>query len=214
MTAVTDPSAEVAAWNAAHKPNTLVQWRRTADAEFTETGVTWIYAYLLKGVATVRVTAGDFVPLANVRVHPAAGQLARLDSVKVRALEFPPPTCEFCNVDTYCDGDGFTCPQCRARWNSSGNDGRRQCVECGSDSADVVGEDKQPRCLPCAADVVTGVLEATGPYQCRRCKDEVVGIGHEHGRIFTESLCGSCNDSAERDADLERWRAQRSVVAA
>jgi hypothetical protein len=213
VTAVVDPAVEVAAWNEAHKPGTLVQWRTNLDSAFTNTGQTWTDAYLLKGVPTVRATAGDFVPLANVRIHPAAERLAALAKVKVEGLEFPPPVCGFCSVDTYHDGDGFTCPQCRAWWNSNGNDGQRRCVECCSDdAAEVIDVDMQPRCLPCAAGILEGAVEATGPYKCRRCKAVVVGIGPQHGRIFTESLCGSCRHSVDVDADLAR--AERSAVAA
>jgi hypothetical protein len=212
MTTITDPAAEVDAWNTAHKPGTLVQWRSTADADFTNTGTTWIAAYLLKGIPTVRVTAGDFVPLSDVRIHPAARRLAGLDKVKVEELEFPPPSCGFCNVDTNSDGDGFTCPQCQAWWSSNGTGGQRQCVECCADSADVVGEDGQPRCLPCAADVVTGVLEATVPYRCRHCRDEVTGIGLQHGKVYDGQLCGGCNHAKDRGADLDRWRAERTAA--
>lgn len=201
MLTTTDPAAaEVATWNTTHKPGTLIQWRRTAEADFTNTGKTWINAYLLKGVPTVRVTAGDFVPLANVRLHPATAQLAALGKVQVEDLYFPPPNCEFCDVDTEHDGDGFSCPQCRARWTSNGHDGTRRCVECADADADVFGADKQPRCLPCAADVLTGVMEATPPYQCRRCENEVVGIGLEHGELYARRLCGGCNHANERTA--------------
>lgn len=214
MTTITDPAAEVAAWNAAHKPGTLVQWRRTAEADFTNTGKTWIAAYLLKDVPTVRVTAGDFVPLANVRVHPAADHLAKLGKVEVRKLYFPSPPCEFCHVDTEHDGDGFACPQCLAWWSSNGYDGVRRCVECRDEEAEVLGEDRQPRCLPCAAEVLDGGLEATEPYRCRRCKTEVTGIGQQHGKVYDEQLCGGCCHAKERDADLDRWRAERAAAGA
>lgn len=205
---LTTPDPAVAAWNAAHPKGTLIQWRRTAEADFTNTGKTWTDAILVKGVPSVRVTAryfvplsnGDFVPLSNVRLHPAAAQIAELGKVEVENLYFPPPDCEFCDVDTYHDGDGFRCPQCLARWSSNGRDGTRRCVECPDAEADVVGADKQPRCLPCAADVLAGVLEATAPYQCRRCGDEVVGIGIEHGELHARRLCGGCNHANERAA--------------
>ncbi|GAA0719477.1 hypothetical protein Drose_05795 [Dactylosporangium roseum] len=213
MTTTTDQAAEVAAWNAAHRPGTLIQWRRTPAAAWT-TSTTWTDAYLLKGVPTLRPSSGEFAPLANVRVHPLTDRLAELDRVEVADLDFPPPDCEFCHVATSHDGDRFYCPQCRARWTSNGTDGSRCCVECGVHEAEVLGGDQQPRCLPCAAEVLAGTLDPTAPYECRRCGGEVVGIGREHGQPWAKRLCGLCSDAADRDADLNRWRTLRAGAGA
>jgi hypothetical protein len=209
-----DPAAEVTAWNAARKPGALIQWRSAGGAEFTNTGQTWTDAYLLGGVPTVRVSSGAFVPLADARLHPLSARLAELGKVEVHDLYFPPPSCDFCNVDTFHDGDGFRCPACNARWSSNGTDGVRKCVECGDNDADVTGEDRQPRCLCCAAEVMGGVLDATTPYECRRCETEVVGIGREHGAPWAKRLCGMCCDGDARQADMDRWRAERPAVSA
>jgi len=213
MTTTADPAALVAAWNSTHKPGLLVQWRRTADADWS-TGVTWTDALLQRDTAVIRLTSGQFVPLDGVRPHPATARLADLDPVDVGDLDFPPPDCEFCQISTHCDGDGFVCPQCAARWSSNGTGGVRPCVECRDSEAEVLGDDQQPRCLPCAAEVLDGVLDATGPYRCRRCSGEVVGIGSQHGAPWVKQLCGMCSESSDRDADMERWRAEYDAVKA
>jgi hypothetical protein len=196
-----DPAAALTAWNSAHKPGLLVQWRSTGD--HWRTGVTWTRALLQSDVPTVRLTTGQFVPLADVRPHPAVARLAELEAVEVEDLDFPPPDCSYCLIPTGHDGDGFRCPQCDASWDSNGRGGSRSCVECFDSEAKVVGEDQQPRCLPCAAGVLDGTVDATAPYECRQCLTEVVGIGDQHP-AYAGRLCGGCANAKDQAASLSR----------
>ncbi len=209
-----DPAVKAAIddWNRQYPSNTFVQYRTDDGDDWSGTGFTWTGAFVQNGTATVRLHAAraTWVPLHRVRVHPLNDRLAAMKKADAEGLEIPYPPCPYCLVDTSHDGEELYCPYCRASWSSGTfTHGRRSCVECANNRADVVGDDQQPRCLPCAAGVLTGEEDPTGPYRCRnRCSSEVYGIGHEHrddnGRsIRSRGLCPLCcsNDDLRTSTD-------------
>jgi hypothetical protein len=212
-TSTTDPQSVVDEWNSTHGRGTLIRWRMAAGGNW-RTGVAWTGAYLMGSAPTLRPLTGEFVTLDNVEVHPRAAELEALGKVDAPSLDFPPPTCGFCGtVDCQYD-DGWTCPQCSARWPSNGYDGTRPCVECRDLEAAVIGEDGQPRCLPCQAMVADGEIDPTPPYDCRRCRQTVHGISPQTagGTAFGKRLCGGCNAADESRADLDRYLNQHAGV--
>jgi hypothetical protein len=145
------------------------------------------------------------VALDSVEVHPrhveVAG-LAKLDDYQ--PIDFPPPDCAFCDISLTHDGDGWYCEQCGASWDSSGQTCTRKCVEpdCDGAEAEVIGEDQQPRCKPCAFEILIGALEPTPPYCCHSCRSDVVGMPYDAKarRSGHHPLCGRCKSREDSDA--------------
>jgi hypothetical protein len=152
------------------------------------------------GVLTTRLeSTWRHIPVAHLRPHPLAAEVAALEEPKVQELDFPCPPCARCDIETYHDGDGFCCTYCLARWSDNGTGGILPCVEDASHEATVTGKDGQPRCTLCELRVRTGEIEEpSGPYQCQRCKQDVVGIGVDFGTPASENRhCAYCQQAAE-----------------
>ncbi len=164
------------------------------------------------GVLTTRLESNwQHVPVAYLRPHWLAAEVAGLDKPKPIELDFPYPPCSRCHVETEHDGDGFTCPQCLARWSDRGGAGVMPCVEDRDHEASVVGADGQPRCVLCETRVRSGEIEDPAePYECRRCKTKVIGIGvgFDTGAA-TNRRCGECQVSVEGAEWWANWRASR-----
>lgn len=161
--------------------------------------------FALKGEPHVRL-ASDYrhVPVAHVRPHWLAAEIAKLNKASVDELDFPYPPCSRCHVETWHDGDGFRCHYCLATWGERGG-GVARCVEKEDHEADVTGADGQPRCAMCETRVRTGEIEEpSGPYKCRGCRTEVVGIGLLFDNDAARNRrCGECQRSAEQSAWLD-----------
>lgn len=157
------------------------------------------------------------VALDSVEPHPRYAEVAGLATLNDgdEHLEFPPPDCAFCRIGLTCDGDGWYCEQCAAGWNSAGTSCTRRCVEpdCDAD-AEVAGEDKQPRCTPCAFQVLVGAIVATPPYLCTNswCRTKVIGMPYwaKARRSGYGPVCGRCQEKTEHDAWMESYMARTS----
>jgi hypothetical protein len=161
------------------------------------------------GVSRATIEPGWIrVPVEHLAPHPQRHSLAALEKPNAGELDWPPPDCPHCDVPTSYDCGPY-CEECGTRWSSSGYDGVRRCVECDHD-ATVVGADGQPRCGACQLAIITGEEEPTGPYECRRCKARVVGIGHGPGQAGERRLCGSCNAREESDRWIADYLAKKS----
>jgi hypothetical protein len=152
------------------------------------------------GVPTVRLMSRyQHVPVEHIERHRLAEQISLLGKVDMEELYFPAPPCSTCNVDTSHDGDHFVCPMCSAAWDSNGDFVSRPCVECGDREAEVEGDDGQPRCLLCETEVRANLIDATAPYRCKGCGQDVHGIGMQTGSgCWTAKKCGSCQHGAEQ----------------
>lgn len=157
--------------------------------------------------ATLRLGQGwRQVALDTVEIHPRHAEVAGLVELDDhQELDFPPPDCAFCEISLNHDGDGWTCEQCSARWDSAGHRCTRECVEpeCDAAEAEVVGEDGQPRCKPCAFQILIGAIQPTAPYTCSNswCSTKVVGMPYaakarRHGH---NPVCGGCQQKADSD---------------
>lgn len=144
------------------------------------------------------------VPIGHVRLHRLAVEVRKLSAVEDRELEFPPPDCSYCaGVPCEYDGDTWRCPECATRWRRP-YEAVRRCVECFDSQATAVGDDGQPRCALCHVQVLAGALEATGPYRCITCRQQVAGMPAARD-AYTQSLCGGCNHTRRFD----EWLAAR-----
>lgn len=148
------------------------------------------------------------VPMSHVEPHPLAAEVAALPKPEVEELYFPNPPCPFCNEDTFHNGDDFECGYCGASFDSHSNCSTRRCVEDCDDDATVVGADKQPRCLTCEVRVRAGEYP-TGPYQCRQCRTEVVGIPQRMD-TYKRKLCPHCLSREQQRAFVDEILSRRS----
>lgn len=176
------------------------------------TDVVAVGPFTAGGEECVRLASNwNDVPVTHVRPHWLAAEVTGLDKPEPIELDFPYPPCSRCGVETEHDGDGFTCPQCLARWSDRGGDGVMPCVEESDHEASVVGADGQPRCVLCETRVRTGEIEAADPYDCRRCKTKVVGIGPQFNTGAARNRrCGECQVAVESDEWWANWRAERA----
>lgn len=152
------------------------------------------------------------VALSRIKVHRRAKSIMGLATSRALPdspeLEFRPPDCPFCEISLGHDGDGWTCEQCHARWPGNGYSAGavRICVEedCAGNEAQVLGEDGQPRCLPCAGLILLGVLEPTEPYKCREtyCSENKVTGMPAWASAAQARRCG--RHQAEHESQ-QRW---------
>lgn len=159
----------------------------------------------LSGEQVVRL-ASDWrhVPVAHLRPHWLAGDLAGLEQPRVIELDFPNPPCSRCHEETESDGDGWVCPYCLASWPYSGSGGTFQCVEDQHHEATLLGADSQPRCALCEVRVRAGEIEPTGPYTCRGCREEVYGIGLDFDTETARTRrCAGCTRAEQHRKFME-----------
>jgi DNA-directed RNA polymerase subunit RPC12/RpoP len=215
-TDTTTPQSAADAWNNSHRVGTpVLHWPRGDRSEPGQVDVTVSCAFVVDASPEAIVRLGEtwrHVPLAHVDAHPLAAKIAELSDADPDPLEFPPPACSACvTVDTYHDGDGFTCPQCGTRWSSNGYEGTRPCVECDNEAA-VLGPDEQPRCRTCQVQILTGDEEATPPYDCRRCGHKTTGIGSSR-TAYGRKVCGGCQQADDNRTAWDRLLTNRVPVS-
>ena len=189
--------AAIAEWRKAYPHGVPVLHWRDGDRD-TEPEIDFASSpSVIRGEATVRLESNwRGVPIGHVEAHPLAAEVLSLPKPEERELDFPYPPCPFCHVETFHNGDNFECDFCGASFDSSNNWSIRRCVQDCDNEATVAGADGQPRCITCEVRVRAEDIEANKPYDCVRCKQEVVGIP-ERKEAFARSLCPGCLE-AER----------------
>jgi hypothetical protein len=227
---VKHPQEELAyAWNARwhparnaprfNAPVAYVPNPEERNPDYRERYVTTAY-----GMAYVRDSDGE--PVAWVRLidYGERGQ-ARLDRLevledvvtKLGQMSKPDgdeaiqryPECPDCYVEMNWD-EGFDCPVCLTHFNDNCAFSHKVCVEyeC-SDDADMVGDDGQPRCTNCTVLILAGEQSPFDPYECRRCKTNVVGIP-SRSKAGKNRYCGTCQAAKDRDEYLADILGRRS----
>jgi hypothetical protein len=112
------------------------------------------------------------------------------------------PECPDCYVEMNWD-EGFDCPVCLTHFDDNGMFSYKPCVEYDcSEQGDLVGADGQPRCTNCTVLVLAGELEPFKPYDCKRCKTNVVGIP-ARSKAAEARLCGSDQAAVDRQEFLD-----------
>lgn len=220
MTTNAKAEAAVHAWNEKFKQYAIPVFvdDRTDDdeVEFTESGA-WLSGTSKdeERTALIRVIGRSWhgIELSRVTPHPRYAEAIDLPGLgRTPELDFPPPDCAYCEIGLMHDGDGWTCEQCGASWADDGySHHTRKCVEpeCAGDEAQVLGADGQPRCRPCAFLVLTEVLSATGPYDCKRGCGPVYGMPFD-AKARRHRLCGRHQHADEVDAWMADYRRSRS----
>jgi len=163
--------------------------------------------------STLSGSGGSLVlPLDKVQIHPRAGELAERNKVQGEEASIRYPDCPECYSELTSDGDGFYCESCPIRWSYNGEFLERSCVEdCGSDAV-VTGTDGQPRCQACEFAVIIGELEPTGPYECHRCHERVVGMV-VNGQADAAGLCGMCLSNKRQAEYMDRLLSRKATVS-
>ncbi len=170
------------------------------DPEYRERYVTTAW-----GVAFM---SGDAVPVAMVRTadYGVRGQV-RLDQLEVledvvtkiskmakvdgdEAIQHN-PECPDCYVEMNWD-EGFDCPVCHTHFDSNGQFSHKVCVEYDcTEWGELVGDDGQQRCTTCTTLILADEQSPFGPYDCKRCKKNVVGIP-ARSQAAKNRYCGGC----------------------
>ena len=165
----------------------------------------------MDGMQMVRLMSNyRHVPVEHIKRHQLAAEIGQLTAPQVGELEFPPPPCARCDVDTQHDGDCHVCPMCNARW-SEPYSGTYPCVECGDHDAEVEGADGQPRCWLCETLIRADEEPATTPYNCKQCGMTVYGIGEQtRSGAYRAKKCGQCQHAAEQREWLDSFLESRA----
>lgn len=162
---------------------------------------TWGSAFLDGAGSRAMVRLTDYgtrgmAELENIKVHPNAEQILALPKVKGEEATMRNPNCPDCWEELEWDDD-FYCAFCTQRFSSSNGLEflSRECVEYECDeNADVIGVDKQPRCLHCETLAFSDEITRFAPFNCRSCGEEVVGIPAD-SYAGKKSKCGTCASS-------------------
>ena len=185
------------------------------DPDYRERYITTTYglAFLSNpkdgSVAQAMVKLSDY----GVFIHGLRGvapleQLEVLDEVVVALAQMGKvdgseaiqhnPECPDCYVEMNWD-EGFDCPVCLTHFSDNGQFSHRLCVEYDCDEwAELVGDDGQPRCTTCSVLILAGEQQPFAPYECKRCKEKVVGIP-ARAKAAKNRLCGTHQAAADRD---------------
>lgn len=191
------------------------------DPDYVERNITTAYglAYLSpekdgERLALVRLT--DYAPF---RSGARLDHLEVLDGVLAKILDMKKvdgdeavhrnPECPDCNQEMAWD-DGFDCSICLTHYCDDGSFSHRLCVEYDCDEwAEVVGDDEQPRCIPCQTLVLSDELSPNSPYECSKCRVLVVGIPAK-AAASKNRLCRSHQGAKEHNDFIDEILSRRS----